>query len=134
MKIQFNPDRDYQWEAVASIVKRLRADDTPTSASGANKQPANKKDRISCDSASLRPRVYSDVPGFCKAETIGGIGKHGFVLAPDGYVGAEEQEDDGEPFPEKHPRLLAELEECFGEGERLMVVVRVKLSEFSSGE
>ena len=45
--------------------------------------------------------------------------KHGFVLTPGRYVGAEEQEDDGEPFAEKYPRLLAELEECFGEGERL---------------
>jgi type I restriction enzyme M protein len=71
---------------------------------------------------------YRDIPGFCKAETIKGIGKHGFVLTPGRYVGAEEQEDDGEPFVEKYPRLLAELEECFGEGERLMGVVRDQLS------
>ena len=31
---------------------------------------------------------------------------------------------DGEPFTGKSPRLLAELEQCFGEGERLMVIVR----------
>ncbi len=71
--------------------------------------------------------AYRDVPGFCKAETIEGIGKHGFVLTPGRYVGAEEQEDDGEPFAEKYPRLLAELEACFGEGERLMAVVREQL-------
>ena len=70
---------------------------------------------------------YRDVPGFCKSETIEGIGKHGFVLTPGRYVGAEEQEDDGEPFAEKYPRLLAELEECFSEGERLMGVVRHRL-------
>ncbi len=68
--------------------------------------------------------AYRDIPGFCKSETIAGIGKRGFVLTPGRYVGAEEQEDDGEPFAQKYPRLLAELEECFGEGERLMAVVR----------
>ena len=67
---------------------------------------------------------YSDIPGFCKADTIAGIGKHGFVLTPGRYVGAEEQEDDGEPFAKKYPRLLGELEDCFREGERLMAVAR----------
>lgn len=71
---------------------------------------------------------YRDTPGFSKSETIGGIAKHGFVLTPGRYVGAEEQEDDGEPFAEKYPRLLAELEECFGEGERLTARVREKLA------
>ncbi|MEO6624566.1 MAG: type I restriction endonuclease subunit M [Burkholderiaceae bacterium] len=49
------------------------------------------------------------------------------MLTPGRYVGAEEQADDGEPFTEKYPRLLAELEACFGEGERLMAVVRERL-------
>ncbi|MDN5850420.1 MAG: type I restriction-modification system subunit M [Nitrococcus sp.] len=71
--------------------------------------------------------AYQDIPGFCKSETIAGIGKHGFVLTPGRYVGAEAQEDDGEPFAGKYPRLLAELEACFGEGERLMAVVREQL-------
>ncbi len=55
--------------------------------------------------------AYRDIPGFCKSETTEGIGKHGFVLTPGRYVGAEVQEDDGEPFADKYPRLLAELEE-----------------------
>ena len=76
---------------------------------------------------------YRDVPGFCKSETIEGIGKHGFVLTPGRYVGAEELEDDGEPFEEKYPRLLAELEKCFVEGERLMGVVRERLGELPNG-
>ena len=71
--------------------------------------------------------AYRDMPGFYKAETIEGIGKHGFVLTPGRYVGAEEPEDDGEPFTEKFPRLLAEVEECFAEGERLMTSVREQL-------
>ena len=77
---------------------------------------------------------YRDIPGFCKAETIAGIDKRGFVLTPGRYVGAEEQEDDGEPFAEKYPRLLAELEECFGEGERLTTVVREQLARVQADE
>ena len=86
------------------------------------------------DEAQHGAWAYRDIPGFCKAETVAGIGKHGFVLTPGRYVGAEEQEDDGEPFAEKYPRLLAELEECFGEGERLMGVVREKLARLGSDE
>ena len=76
--------------------------------------------------------TYHDIPGFCKAETIEGFKKQGFVLTPGRYVGAEEQEDDGEPFTEKYPRLLAELEESFTEGERLTAVVRDCLARIKS--
>ncbi len=85
------------------------------------------------DEAQHGAWAYRDIPGFCKAETIADIGKHGFVLTPGRYVGAEEQEDDGEPFTEKYPRLLAELEACFEEGERLMGVVREKLKGVGDG-
>ena len=77
--------------------------------------------------------VYRDIPGFCKAETIAGIAKHDFVLTPGRFVGAEEQTDDGEPFAEKYPQLLAELEECFAEGERLVRVVRARLGGLCNG-
>lgn len=70
-------------------------------------------------------------PRFLQGETIEGIGKHGFVLTPGRYVGAEAQEDDGEPFAEKYPRLLAELEECFAEGERLTGSIRLRLAMLS---
>ena len=46
------------------------------------------------------------------------------MLTPGRYVGAQEQEEDGEPFEEKYPRLVAELEACFAEGERLTGVIR----------
>ncbi|MXW77001.1 MAG: SAM-dependent DNA methyltransferase [Acidimicrobiaceae bacterium] len=71
--------------------------------------------------------AYRDRPGFCKAETTGGISAHGFVLTPGRYVGAREQEGDSEPFTEKYQRLLAELEECFGDGERAVTEVRNSL-------
>jgi type I restriction enzyme M protein len=54
---------------------------------------------------------YEDVPGFCKSATLEEIRKHGHVLTPGRYVGAEEVEDDGEPFEEKMKRLTATLRE-----------------------
>ena len=76
--------------------------------------------------------VYHDIPGFCKAETIAGIKRQAFVLTPGGYVGAEEQDDDAEPFTEKYPRLLAELKASFAEGERLTTAVRARLESIAS--
>jgi len=54
---------------------------------------------------------YEDVPGFCKSATLEQVRKHGHVLTPGRYVGAEAQEDDGEPFEEKMTRLVAQLRE-----------------------
>src|SRR5690606_41017239 len=44
---------------------------------------------------------YADAPGFCKSATPDEIRKHDYVLRPGRYVGAAEQEDEGEPFSEK---------------------------------
>ncbi len=52
---------------------------------------------------------YEDVAGFCKAVKLDEIRKHGHILTPGRYVGAEEVEDDGEPFEEKIGRLTVEL-------------------------
>lgn len=75
---------------------------------------------------------YADRPGFCKAATIDDIAKHGHVLTPGRYVGAEDVEDDGELFAEKYPRLVAELETHFAEGERLTAVIRERLKEVAT--
>lgn len=77
--------------------------------------------------------AHRDIPGFCKAAKLTDIEKHGFVLTPGRYVGAEEQEDDGEPFTEKYPRLLAELEQHFTESERLTSVIRENLRRIGHG-
>ncbi len=57
---------------------------------------------------------YADVPGFCKAATLDDIRKHGHVLTPGRYVGAEAAEDDGEPFEEKMKRLAANAARAAG--------------------
>lgn len=78
--------------------------------------------------------AYQDIPGFCKAAGVEQINKHGFVLTPGRYVGAEEQEDDGEAFADKYLRLLEELEARFAEGERLTTVLRERLQEVNWNE
>ncbi|MBY0513749.1 MAG: type I restriction-modification system subunit M [Gemmataceae bacterium] len=70
---------------------------------------------------------YEDVPGFCKSVTRREIAGHGFVLTPGRYVGAEDVEDDGEPFADKMGRLVAKLEEQFAEGAKLEKAIRDNL-------
>jgi type I restriction enzyme M protein len=70
---------------------------------------------------------YEDVPGFCKSATTAEIAAHGHVLTPGRYVGAEEVEDDGVPFEEKMPRLVAELEAQFAEAAKLEQAIRTNL-------
>ena len=62
---------------------------------------------------------YADVAGFCKSATLEEIRKHGHVLTPGRYVGAEADEDDGEPFDEKMERLTAMLREQKAESAKL---------------
>jgi type I restriction enzyme M protein len=70
---------------------------------------------------------YDDVPGFCKSASTAEIAAHGHVLTPGRYVGAEEVEDDGVPFEEKMPRLVAELEAQFAEAAKLEQAIRTNL-------
>jgi len=74
------------------------------------------------------------IPGFAQSATIEEIAKHGHVLTPGRYVGAEDIEDDAEPFAEKYPRLVAEVEACFTENERLTALVRNGLRGLGDGE
>jgi len=76
---------------------------------------------------------YQDVAGFCKSATTEVIAGHQFVLTPGRYVGAEEVEDDGEPFDEKMKRLVATLEEQFAEGARLEKEIRKNLRGLGYG-
>jgi type I restriction enzyme M protein len=73
--------------------------------------------------------AYQDIPGFCKSATTEEIAGYGYVLTPGRYVGAEEIEDDGEPFDEKMARMTAKLEEQFQESARLEAAIRQNLQE-----
>lgn len=57
--------------------------------------------------------AYQDEKGFCFSAELKDIQKHDYVLTPGRYVGAVEQEDDGEPFNEKMERLTTKLGEQF---------------------
>jgi type I restriction enzyme M protein len=71
---------------------------------------------------------YQDISGFCKSATTADIAAHGYVLTPGRYVGAEAVEDDGEPFEEKMPRLVAELHAQFAESAQLEQQIRHNLA------
>ncbi|MGO1463044.1 MAG: type I restriction-modification system subunit M [Oleiphilaceae bacterium] len=70
---------------------------------------------------------YEDIAGFCKSASLDEIKKHDFVLTPGRYVGAQEQEDDGEPFAEKMARLTGQLREQFAESDRLEAEIKRNL-------
>jgi type I restriction enzyme M protein len=70
---------------------------------------------------------YEDVAGFCRSATTSDIAVHGHVLTPGRFVGAEDIEDDGDPFEEKMPRLVAELRAQFAESAKLERAIAASL-------
>jgi type I restriction enzyme M protein len=70
---------------------------------------------------------YQDVAGFCMNAKIEDIRAHGHVLTPGRYVGAEDIEDDGEPFEQKMKRLTGKLEEQFAESAKLEKTIRANM-------
>jgi type I restriction enzyme M protein len=77
--------------------------------------------------------AYTDIPGFCKSADLDLVKQHGYVLTPGRYVGAEEVEDDGEPFEEKMTRLVAELNEQFAESAKLEQAIKVNMGGLGYG-
>lgn len=77
---------------------------------------------------------YADVAGFCKSASMEDIRKHGHVLTPGRYVGAAEQEDDGEPFEEKMLRLSVLWREQRAEAAKLDAAIEANLKELGYGE
>lgn len=76
---------------------------------------------------------YEDIPGFCKSATKDEIAEHGYVLTPGRYVGAEEAEEDDEPFEEKMQRLTQQLNEQFAESAKLEAAIRSNLEGLGYG-
>ena len=76
---------------------------------------------------------YADVPGFCKSAALEEVRKHGHVLTPGRYVGAEPQPDDGEPFQEKMARLAAQWRSQQAEAARLDAAIAENLKKLGFG-
>ncbi len=75
---------------------------------------------------------YEDVAGYCKAAKLDEIDEHDYVLTPGRYVGAEDVEEDAEPYEEKLARLRAALLADFDESERLEKLIKSRLQELGS--
>jgi type I restriction enzyme M protein len=71
---------------------------------------------------------YEDVAGYCSSATLEKIKGHDYVLTPGRYVGAAEEEDDGEPFVEKMTRLTAQLKEQFEQSDKLEAEIKKNLA------
>ena len=76
---------------------------------------------------------YGDMLGFCKVAKLDDIRKHNYVLTPGRYVGAEEVEDDGEPFEEKMKRLTVTLRQQQKEAAKLDAAITANLKELGYG-
>lgn len=76
---------------------------------------------------------YADVAGFCKSATLEDIRKHDYALTPGRYVGALEQEDDGEPLDEKMLRLSTLWREQRKLASKLDAAIEANLKEFGYG-
>ena len=77
--------------------------------------------------------AYADIPGFCKSAGLEEIRKHGHVLTPGRYVGAEPQADDGVPFGEKMAQLTAQWREQQQEARRLDEAIAENLERLGFG-
>lgn len=71
---------------------------------------------------------YADEAGFCMSATLAEIAKHEHVLTPGRYVGAADEEDDGEPFADKMARLTAQLSGQIAESGRLEEQIKKNLA------
>ena len=70
---------------------------------------------------------YGNEAGFCKSSTLQEISSNGHVLTPGRYVGAEDIEDDGEPFDEKMAKLAATLGQQFIDSAKLEKEIKANL-------
>lgn len=68
------------------------------------------------------------VPGFCRTATTEAVRENGYALTPARYVGSAELDGDDEPFGERFPRLVAELESQFAEAARLAGAIQEHLA------
>ena len=77
--------------------------------------------------------AYKDIAGLCYSATTDEISAQGHVLTSGRYVGTEDVADDGNPFEEKMPRLVAELHAQFAESAKLEQAIKSNLKELGFG-
>ena len=117
---------DADLDKITSTYHAWRGDSLTRSREDREAKPA-QSEPLRAFAPSRENFAYSDIPGFCKSATTAEIAAHGHVLTPGRYVGAEEVEDDGDPFEEKMPRLVAELHAQFAESAKLESAIRQNL-------
>ncbi len=76
-----------------------------------------------------RKAVPDSVPGFCHVAPLEEIREHNYALTPGRYVGAEDVPDDDEPFEDRFPKLVKQLEEQFARSAKLEKAIRAGLKE-----
>ena len=111
---------------IADTYHAWRAESAPPS-------PAQRGKVPKADGGAAGPAPYADIPGFCKSATLDEIRKHGHVLTPGRYVGAEAQDEDDEGFDAKMKRLTAQLGEQMARGAELDALIREKLGGLGYG-
>jgi len=74
-------------------------------------------------------QAYQDIAGFCRSVPLSEIIEHGCVLTPGRYVGAVEQEEDGESFVDKMNRLTAQLAEQMAKGREMDEEIKSQLKK-----
>lgn len=72
---------------------------------------------------------YKDESGYCKVAKIEEIAKNKYVLTSGRYVGAEDIEEDDEPFEEKMKRFLGEYAKISEQSKELDKQIRKNMNE-----
>jgi len=76
---------------------------------------------------------YQDILGFCKNTSMEEITAHGHILTPGRYVGAEQIDDEDEPFQDRMSRLGQILRRDQAEAKKLEAAIIVRLKAFGYG-
>ena len=72
---------------------------------------------------------YQDQPGFCFSAKFADMQEADFVLTPGRYVGAADEEEDGEPFADKMNRLTEQLGKQLKESHKLEEQIKSNLEK-----
>jgi type I restriction enzyme M protein len=70
---------------------------------------------------------YQDIPGFCRSVDLDEVRKHGHVLTPGRYVGAEDAEDDGIPFEKRFADFKTRLSHLVIDGRAKQALIDDRL-------